>query len=517
MAPDCARPLTARIITAPPLTPRPVTARPGLRAPPRPSQGLAMRARTLASVGGLPNQPILEDYELVDTLRTATIAGGGKLLTLPAKALCCPRRTRAGAPSSVWRLSLAKSLALLRYRGGVPAAAVFERSSGAPAPATALSEREQLMEDVARISALMRKEQTKARRGPSGADWREAYDASGAAACGAAVTGEAPRLLGGVVEAEEAEEADDEVDDDDDDGGGGGEASAAAARAEGAAPARSRSARAQGRGTPPGVAPGAAPGIAPGTAPETAEQRRIRELEAELELMRAQAKVRMEASDGGAAASGLGIRGTPPRCASTALRRRAASAAATNASAAVALPRDASASPIASPPSAERWAARAGGEGAGEGAGEGSSCGPTPRPRPPCGSPLTTPPVSRTASGSSLRSLSGDGGLVRASSDHALPPLSGAVSGASPAGTPEVQRRAEGLGAGARLPLPAGPPPPCQRASSLPSASATASPASGRSPLPAQHALAPSQHASPLAPRSPPNIRGAVGNGGVDV
>ena len=55
-------------------------------------QALAICTRQLASAGGLRSYPILEEYELVNRLRALSAAGGGRIVTLPQKALCSPRR-----------------------------------------------------------------------------------------------------------------------------------------------------------------------------------------------------------------------------------------------------------------------------------------------------------------------------------------------------------------------------------------------------------------------------------------
>ncbi len=63
-------------------------------------QALATTAATLSAVGGFPDYPILEEYELVQRLRALAAAGAGKLVTLPSAALCSPRRWER---VTVWR------------------------------------------------------------------------------------------------------------------------------------------------------------------------------------------------------------------------------------------------------------------------------------------------------------------------------------------------------------------------------------------------------------------------------
>lgn len=146
-------------------------------------QAIALRARTLASIGGMNQQPLFEDFELVNTLRRAAMAGGGRLAILGGSVRCMPRcpRGRGGGGclglSGAWRTSWRKHAALLRYRWGVPLEALFEVYYGFGLPSSRLSAKEVLKADVARVSAMIRKHSPKNRAlagfgGGGGADAR---------------------------------------------------------------------------------------------------------------------------------------------------------------------------------------------------------------------------------------------------------------------------------------------------------------------------------------------------------
>jgi len=121
-------------------------------------QALALRSRTLASVGGLPSVAMFEDYELVHRLRRASLAGGGRVITLPAHVSCLPGASmRVGGRSAAWRHGWRKLVGFVRYASGATAEEVFHSYHGVAPPGAELSAREVLIEDVRRVLTLRRR------------------------------------------------------------------------------------------------------------------------------------------------------------------------------------------------------------------------------------------------------------------------------------------------------------------------------------------------------------------------
>jgi len=55
-------------------------------------QAMAITKQRYDALGGFPNEPIMEDFELVQRLRRCGAAGSGYIKTLPAGAACSARR-----------------------------------------------------------------------------------------------------------------------------------------------------------------------------------------------------------------------------------------------------------------------------------------------------------------------------------------------------------------------------------------------------------------------------------------
>ena len=55
-------------------------------------QAMAITKQRYDALGGFPNEPIMEDFELVQRLRRCGAAGSGYIKTLPARAACSARR-----------------------------------------------------------------------------------------------------------------------------------------------------------------------------------------------------------------------------------------------------------------------------------------------------------------------------------------------------------------------------------------------------------------------------------------
>lgn len=95
---------------------------------------LSFRTTTLEYIGGFPEQPLMEDYELMDWLRVRSylLSGpspsndycGEKVVLLPDRIQCSPRRWKA---HGVAYTSLVNAICIYRYRTlGVPAEDLFE-------------------------------------------------------------------------------------------------------------------------------------------------------------------------------------------------------------------------------------------------------------------------------------------------------------------------------------------------------------------------------------------------------
>eukprot|EP00658_Telonema_sp_P-2_P082867 TRINITY_DN8837_c0_g1_i6.p1 TRINITY_DN8837_c0_g1~~TRINITY_DN8837_c0_g1_i6.p1 ORF type:complete len:159 (-),score=20.19 TRINITY_DN8837_c0_g1_i6:16-492(-) len=55
-------------------------------------QALAMTRVELDQIGGVPDQPMMEDFELVCRVRRKALLTGGRIAVIPAPAKCNPRR-----------------------------------------------------------------------------------------------------------------------------------------------------------------------------------------------------------------------------------------------------------------------------------------------------------------------------------------------------------------------------------------------------------------------------------------
>ena len=94
-------------------------------------QALATTRATLERAGGYPATCILEEFILVNTLRAMSAQGLGRLVTLPAPALCSPRRWER---ATVWRINAVNQAVMLWHKWGATPAEVFEFYYGVPAP-----------------------------------------------------------------------------------------------------------------------------------------------------------------------------------------------------------------------------------------------------------------------------------------------------------------------------------------------------------------------------------------------
>eukprot|EP00929_Paragymnodinium_shiwhaense_P067231 TRINITY_DN33852_c0_g1_i1.p1 TRINITY_DN33852_c0_g1~~TRINITY_DN33852_c0_g1_i1.p1 ORF type:complete len:348 (-),score=47.54 TRINITY_DN33852_c0_g1_i1:62-1048(-) len=75
-------------------------------------QALAVTRQTLAAMGGFPEYPILEEYELVQRLRRASAEGAGRIVTLKEPALCSPRRW---LQRPIWRVNWVNQMVMIWY------------------------------------------------------------------------------------------------------------------------------------------------------------------------------------------------------------------------------------------------------------------------------------------------------------------------------------------------------------------------------------------------------------------
>jgi glycosyltransferase involved in cell wall biosynthesis len=98
-------------------------------------QCIGMRADVFRHVGGFPDLPLMEDYELVRCLRARELAARGgetrqRIVILPAQVRCSPRRwERYGVPF----VTITNSRLVWAYQSGrASAAEIYERYYGAP-------------------------------------------------------------------------------------------------------------------------------------------------------------------------------------------------------------------------------------------------------------------------------------------------------------------------------------------------------------------------------------------------
>lgn len=94
-------------------------------------QALATTRSIIADVGGFPDYPILEEYELVQRLRRASAEGAGRILTLRKKCFCSPRRW---LQRPIWRVNWVNQMGMLRYRFGATPAEVYKFYYGREPP-----------------------------------------------------------------------------------------------------------------------------------------------------------------------------------------------------------------------------------------------------------------------------------------------------------------------------------------------------------------------------------------------
>ena len=87
-------------------------------------QALFVRRRDFAAVGGYPEQPLMEDWELVRRLRRR-----GRMVILPHAAVTSARRWHARGP---WRNSARNALITAAYAAGVAPARLARWYRGQP-------------------------------------------------------------------------------------------------------------------------------------------------------------------------------------------------------------------------------------------------------------------------------------------------------------------------------------------------------------------------------------------------
>lgn len=113
-----------------------VNVRSGLYQLPFGDQALAITRETLAVAGGLPELPMLEDYELVQRLRKMSAEGAGRIVTLPEPALCSVRRW---LKRPIWRVNWVNQMSMIRYNFfGATAEDIYRYYYGRAAPAPRL-------------------------------------------------------------------------------------------------------------------------------------------------------------------------------------------------------------------------------------------------------------------------------------------------------------------------------------------------------------------------------------------
>ena len=87
------------------------------------------RSGSLKGLGGYPDVPIYETVELLERIRAASMAGGGRIVTLPSCVSTSPRRWER---NSVWRSTLMDISLYTRYQWGATCEQIFERYYGEP-------------------------------------------------------------------------------------------------------------------------------------------------------------------------------------------------------------------------------------------------------------------------------------------------------------------------------------------------------------------------------------------------
>ena len=74
-------------------------------------QALFLRQKTFSAIGGFPNLPIMEDFELVKKLKNR-----GKIAIIPAKVITSPRRWQK---LGVFKTTVINQLIILGYYLGI--------------------------------------------------------------------------------------------------------------------------------------------------------------------------------------------------------------------------------------------------------------------------------------------------------------------------------------------------------------------------------------------------------------
>jgi len=113
-----------------------VNVRSGLYQLPFGDQALAITREMLALAGGVPELPMLEEYELVQRLRKLSAEGAGRIVTLPEPAICSMRRW---LKRPIWRVNWINQMAMIRYNFfGATAEDIYRYYYGKEAPAPRL-------------------------------------------------------------------------------------------------------------------------------------------------------------------------------------------------------------------------------------------------------------------------------------------------------------------------------------------------------------------------------------------
>ena len=96
-------------------------------------QALFMTKGRWADHGPFPDSIMMEDFHLVGALRQAAVAEGGRVVTLPAPALCSPRRwEKNGVP---WNTFLNQAFVFAYTVLGLPSSRIYEWYYGTKLPA----------------------------------------------------------------------------------------------------------------------------------------------------------------------------------------------------------------------------------------------------------------------------------------------------------------------------------------------------------------------------------------------